>query len=160
MSKHLLLVLIFLPLLSSCGFTMRVSDTQLLNADLQQIQISSSNLNALGQILQRRLTASGVEIVDGPSAYKLTLGDEQSLERVVSVNRNARAGEYELTLLSSFQLEKNAETVIAQEIISAEQVYEADPANAAAKTNEAELVRNELRQALVEQIMRRLQTVQ
>ena len=76
MSKHLLLMLMFLPLLNSCGFTLRGSDTQLLNADLQQIQISSSNLNALGQILQRRLTASGVEIVDGPSAYKLTLGDE------------------------------------------------------------------------------------
>lgn len=110
-------------------------------------------------MLERRLTASGIQIIDSPSAYKLTLGDEQSRERVVSVNSNARAGEYELTLMASFQLEKNAETVIAQEIISAEQVYEADPANAAAKTNEAELVRNELRQALVEQIMRRLQSL-
>ena len=159
MSKNILLTVSLLLLLSACGFTLRGSDTQLLSPDLQQIQLSFNNPNELGQLLQRRLAAAGVEIVDSPSAYKLTLGNEQSLERVVSVNRNVRAGEYELTLNASFQLDNNAEPVIAREIISADQVYEADPANAAAKTNEAALVRNELRQALVEQIMRRLQTV-
>jgi outer membrane lipopolysaccharide assembly protein LptE/RlpB len=161
MSKHLLPIFISLLLLSACGFTLRGSnDAQLFSPDLQQIQLSSSNAEELAQLLRRRLLASGIDLVENSSSYKLSLGDEQILERVVSVNRNARAGEYELSLLTSIQLDKDAETLIPREIISVEQVYEADPANAAAKTNEAELVRNELRQALVEQIIRRLQSVQ
>jgi len=119
----------------------------------------NNSSNELGRMLRRRLTASGVDIVENSSTYKITLGDEQRRERIVSVNRNVRAGEYELTLMSSFQLENNGEAVISPEIISIDQTYAADPTNAAAKTNEAELVLNELRQALVEQILRRLQTV-
>lgn len=155
-----ILTIIMLLLLSSCGFTLRGADSTLLSPELQQMQLSfNSNNNELAQTLRRRLTSSGVDLVDNTSAYKLTLGDEQSLERIISVNRNARAGEYEITLSASIQLENNGDSVIAREIISVDQIYEADPGNAAAKTNEAELVLDELRQALTEQIMRRLQTV-
>ena len=160
MNKRLLPIIITLLLLSACGFTLRGSEYQALNANIQQLELTyNSSSNELAQILRRRLIASGVEIIDNSSNYKLTLGNEQNLERVVSVNRNARAGEYELTLISSLQLENNGEPVIASEIISLDQIYAADPTNAAAKTNESELVLNELRQALVEQIMSRLQTV-
>ncbi|MDC1435943.1 LPS assembly lipoprotein LptE [Gammaproteobacteria bacterium] len=124
-----------------------------------QLSVNSSS-NELAQILRRRLISSQVNIIEDSSAYKLTLGDEQSRERIISVNRNIRAGEYEITLTASFQLENNGDSIIAREIISVDQIYEADPNNAAAKTNEAELVLDELRQALTEQIMRRLQTVQ
>jgi LPS-assembly lipoprotein len=161
MNFKTLLIIITLFLLSSCGFTLRGTESQLLSSQIQQIELNySTNGNELTQILRRRLMASGIEITDNSSTYILTLGNEQNIERVVSVNRNARAGEYELTLFSSFQLENAGETVIALEPISIEQIYEADPGNAAAKTNEAELVLDELRQALVEQIIRRLQTVQ
>jgi len=140
---------------------MRGYDSSLLSPKLQQMQLSvNSSSNELAQILRRRLISSQVNIIEDSSAYKLTLGDEQSRERIISVNRNIRAGEYEITLTASFQLENNGDSIIAREIISVDQIYEADPNNAAAKTNEAELVLDELRQALTEQIMRRLQTVQ
>jgi len=160
MSKKIIPIIITLLLLSACGFTLRGSETQTLSTNLQQLELTfNSSSNELGQILRRRLTASGVVIVENPTSYKLTLGDEQNFERIVSVNRNVRAGEYELTLISSFQLEKDGELLIETEIISIDQLYEADPTNAAAKTNEAELVLTELRQALAEQILRRLQTI-
>ena len=160
MNKSILTILMLL-LLSSCGFTMRGYDSSLLSPKLQQMQLSvNSSSNELAQILRRRLISSQVNIIEDSSAYKLTLGDEQSRERIISVNRNIRAGEYEITLTASFQLENNGDSIIAREIISVEKIYEADPNNAAAKTNEAELVLDELRQALTEQIMRRLQTVQ
>jgi LPS-assembly lipoprotein len=160
MNKSILTILMLL-LLSSCGFTMRGYDSSLLSPELQQMQLSvNSSSNELAQILRRRLISSQVNIIEDSSAYKLTLGDEQSRERIISVNRNIRAGEYEITLTASFQLENNGDSIIAREIISVDQIYEADPNNAAAKTNEAELVLDELRQALTEQIMRRLQTVQ
>ena len=160
MNKRILPIILTLLLLSACGFTLQGSGTQALSNNIQQIELAFNNSsNQLGQILRRRLTASGVEVVENSSTYKLTLGDEQNLERIVSVNRNVRAGEYELTLISSFQLDNNGESIIASEIIALDQIYEADPTSAAAKTNEAELVLTELRQALVEQILRRLQTV-
>ncbi|MDG2090657.1 MAG: LPS assembly lipoprotein LptE [Gammaproteobacteria bacterium] len=160
MNKRLLPIIITLLLLSACGFTLRGSEYQALSTNIQQLELTyNSSSNELAQILRRRLIASGVEIIDNSSNYKLTLGNEQNIERVVSVNRNARAGEYELTLISSLQLESNGEPVIATEIISLDQIYAADPTNAAAKTNESELVLNELRQTLVEQIMSHLQTV-
>lgn len=159
MSKNILTI-VMLMLLSSCGFTLRGYDASLLSPELQQLQLSfNGSSNELAQTLRRRLISSGVDIVEHTSAYKLTLGDEQSIERIISVNRNVRAGEYEITLTVSIQLDNDGDSVIAREIISVDQVYEADPNNAAAKTNEAELVLDELRQALTEQIMRRLQTL-
>jgi outer membrane lipopolysaccharide assembly protein LptE/RlpB len=156
-----ILTIVMLMLLSSCGFTIRGYDSALLSPELQQLQLSyNTSSNELAQILRRRLMASGVEIVEDTSAYNLILGDEQSIERIISVNRNVRAGEYEITLTASMQLDNNGESLIAREIISVEQIYEADPNNAAAKTNEAEIVMDELRLALSEQIMRRLQTIQ
>ncbi len=156
-----ILTIVMLMLLSSCGFTLRGYDSALLSPELQQLQLSyNTSSNELAQILRRRLMASGVEIIENTSAYNLILGDEQSIERIISVNRNVRAGEYEITLTASMQLDNNGESLIAREIISVEQIYEADPNNAAAKTNEAEIVMDELRLALSEQIMRRLQTIQ
>lgn len=154
------ITLLLCACLSACGFTLRGTESQALSSTIKQLELEyNSSSNELAQILRTRLSASGVEIIESSSSYKLSLGNEQSLERVVSVNRNARAGEYELSLISSLQLENAGETVIALEIISLDQIYEADPSNAAAKTNEAELVLTELRQALAEQIIRRLQTV-
>lgn len=160
MNKRLLLIIITSLLLSACGFTLRGSETIALGTTIQEIELVTNNSsNELGQILRRRLLASGVEVIEDSSAYKLTLGDEQSIERIVSVNRNIRAGEYELTLISSFYLENDGESVIPSEIIALDQTYEADPTNAAAKTNETAIVETEIRQAIVEQILRRLQTV-
>lgn len=160
MNKRLLLIIITSLVLSACGFTLRGSQTQALGTSIQEVELLTNNSsNELGQILRRRLIAAGVEVIEDSSSYKLSLGDEQSIERIVSVNRNIRAGEYELTLISSFFLENNGESVIPSEIIALDQIYEADPTNAAAKTNEAGIVEAELRQAMVEQIIRRLQTV-
>ena len=160
MKKLILLSLLIFPILTGCGFTLRGTDSLALNPAMRQIQLNYPNSsNELALLLQRRLTAYSVELIDDSESYQLTLGAEQNRERVVSVNRNIRAGEYEMTLAASFQLNYQGETVINSEIISLTRIYEADPANAAAKTNEAELIKNELRQALVEQILRRLETV-
>lgn len=159
MRKSILLSVFSLLFLTACGFTLRGTESQALNSSLQPIQLNYSSGNAIGQILQRRLTAAGVELLVDAEAYQLTLGDEQFRERIISVNQNIRAGEYDLTLSASFQLSKQDLSIFNREIISVNQVYEADPANAAAKTNEAELVKNELRQELVDRILRRLSTI-
>lgn len=160
MKKAILLSLFALFFLTACGFAWRGTGSASLDA-LQQIQLNyaGSNNNELAALLQRRLSASGVDLGIYPEAYQLTLGEEQFRERVISVNRNVRAGEYELTLSTSFQLSRQDNIIFNREIISVIQIYEADPTNAAAKTNEAELIKTELRENLAAQIIRRLETV-
>ena len=159
MKKTILISLFSLLFLTACGFSMRGTDTQALDASLQQLQLNYSSGNELGQVLQGRLAAFEIELLDDAEVHQLSLGDEQVRERILSVNRNVRAGEYEITLSASFQLSKQGQSIFNPELITVNQIYEADPANAAAKTNEAELVKTELRQELVEQIIRRLETV-
>src|SRR5690606_6429525 len=89
--------------------------------------------------------------------YSLGLGQEQSSERVLSVNANARAGEYELTMQVPFQLRQDAAPIMGPETLALSRVYLADPENAVAKNEEAALIRDEMRLGLAFQILRRLQ---
>ena len=85
------------------------------------------------------------------------VGNEQSSERVLSVNSNARAGEYELTMSVPVQLRRGGAVVMGPETLSIEKVYLADPNSAVAKAEERELMEGEMRRELVNQILRRLQ---
>lgn len=147
-------------LLSACGFTLRGSAE--LPAQLQTLQLQAQDGNTeIVREMRRALVNSGVNVIDEirEGVYRLGLGREQSEERVLSINSNARAGEYELSLSVSFQLRTADDFFIGPEILTIEQVYLADPNNAVAKAEEAELIKEEMRQELVIQILRRLQTV-
>ncbi len=148
--------LLIAGLLSACGFTLRGSGAASLVPQLQELELQFEGSNELGQLLQRQLQAGGIGIRES-SLFRLDLAAEQSRERVVTVNPNIRAGEYELTMTSAFQLYEAGELVMDSGPITAFQIYEADPLNAAAKTLETELVKDELRQILVAQILRSLQ---
>ena len=102
-----------------------------------------------------------VTLTDAPGAttYRLGIGGEQASERVLSVNANARAGEYELTTSVAVQLRRGTD-VLGTETLSVSRVYLADPENAVAKNEEAELIRDEMRRELAQQILRRLQSLQ
>jgi len=146
--------------LSSCGFSLRGAAE--LPVELQTMALASpgGNSEILRQV-RRSLQASDVTILEDASlsAYTLVIGDESSRERVLSVNDNARAGEYELTLSAPFQLRKGSETLVGPETLTIEKVYLADPNSAVAKREERELMEDEMRRELVNQLMRRLQAV-
>jgi LPS-assembly lipoprotein len=160
MPKGLQLIILLLAtcLLSGCGFTLRGSEAASLPVQLQTLQLQFAGSNELGQVFQRELLAAGVELSEN-STFRLELGNEQSQERVVSVNQNIRAGEYELSMSSSFRLYEDGELLMDSGPVSSFQIYEADPLNAAAKTIETELVKDELRLDLVMQMMRSLQSL-
>lgn len=165
-------LLCVLSLLSACGFTLRGSTKTTLPSQLQTIQLQSSAGNsAIIQATRRALSSSGIKVIDESQegVYQLGLGTEQISERVISVNSSARAGEYELTMTLPFQLESNSSElstlasgntfIIEPETLTTQRNYQADPQNATAKAEEAELIRNEMRLALVNQILRQLQNV-
>jgi outer membrane lipopolysaccharide assembly protein LptE/RlpB len=155
--KHCLSMLLLSLFLSACGFTLQGSSLNELSTKIPLLNLQYSASNELGRMLRNQLLLSGVELNNSDTSLLLQLEDEQTLERVVSVNRNIRVGEYELNMLSAFQLFEDGEVILDSGRISLFQFYEADPLNAAAKISEAELIKSEMRQELLAQILRQLQ---
>jgi LPS-assembly lipoprotein len=147
-------------LLSACGFSLRGSAE--LSAKLQPLHIESVvEGSAMERELQRVLTNNHVALATDANSdgYSLGIGQESSSERALSVNANARAGEYEIEMTLPFQLRHGSTVVLPPETLSLSKVYLADPDNAIAKNEEGELIRTEMRREMARQILRRLQTV-
>lgn len=158
MLRALLLSLVTL-LLTGCGFTLR--GTAELPAALQPLHLENvDTATPLGRELLRVMNSNKVALAEtaAPNGYTLALGGETANERALSVNANARAGEYEITLAAMWQLRRNGAAVMEAETLSLSKVYLADPENAIAKNEEAELIRTEMRRELAQQLLRRLQT--
>jgi LPS-assembly lipoprotein len=150
--------LVLVGLLSGCGFALRGTTT--LPPALQPLHFETVDSNSpIGRAVLRVLTDNKVVLANEPAAegYRLGIGNESSSERAISVNANARAGEYELTMAVQYQLRQGANIVIAPQALTLSKVYLADPENAVAKNEEAELIRSEMRKELAQQILRRLQ---
>jgi len=145
--------------LSSCGFSLRGSAA--LPPALQTLQVESAEANSdIARELRRALRNNDVDVDAQGSSYSLQIGQEQNSERALSVNSQARAGEYQLTMSVPFQLLNAGTSVMGPETITLERVYLADPENAAAKSDEARLIQQEMRRELALQILRRLQVAQ
>ena len=161
LSLRLVFVVCTLAALCSCGFSLR--GTAALPLALQNLQVQSADANSdIARELRRALRNNNVNVDDTQptSGYSLQVGQEQNSERALSVNNQARAGEYQLTMSVPFQLLSAGTTVLGPETISLERVYLADPENAAAKSDEARLIQQEMRRELALQILRRLQAAQ
>jgi LPS-assembly lipoprotein len=147
-------------LLSGCGFSLRGSAQ--LPAELQPLYIEAIDLDSdMLRELRRIMDNNRIALTTQPGeGYHLGIGNEERSERVVSVNVNARAGEYELTLALPWQLRRAGAVVAGPERLSIARVYLADPENAVAKAQEAEQIMREMRQDLSRQLLRRLQSLE
>ncbi len=156
---RLLITLTVIGLLSACGFTLRGSAE--LPLALQSLQVQSADPNSAFVRELRRVLRNNKVVLDagGVTDYRLQVGSEQFFERALSVNSQARAGEYELSMSVQFQLNNSETILIEPEIITLEKVYLADPENAVAKTDEAKIIQQEMRRELALQILRRLQAL-
>jgi len=155
-----LLILCAALVVSGCGFALRGAVD--LPPALQTLQLESTDGNSdIVRDMRRALEVSDITVVSQarPGIYRLGIGNERVVERVLSVNSNARAGEYELSLSVPFQLRNGETFLIGPETLSIEKVYLADPNSAVAKAEERELIEEEMRRELVNQIMRRLQAL-
>lgn len=152
-------VLVLIALLSGCGFTLR--GTAELSPALQPLYVDVENTTAISREVVRVLVDNNISLTNDTAAasHRLEVGGETSSERAISVNATARAGEYELVMSVQFQLRRGAEIVLQPQQLTTSKVYLADPENAVAKNEEAELIRTEMRKELAQQILRRLQAV-
>jgi LPS-assembly lipoprotein len=153
-------LIIMAALLSGCGFALR--GTAALPVELQTLYLESLDPGTeILREMRRVLQNNQITLLQAPAAesYRLGIGEEQNTERALSVNANARAGEYELTMSLPFQLRQGGTILLGPETLQTSKVYLADPENAVAKNEEAQQIRSEMRRELAQQIIRRLEAV-
>ena len=154
----------------SCGFHLRGS--QDLSSVLPEVKVQGINKHSdLGRDLFRALTAAKVEILDESNTV-LIINQNNISKRVLSLDSAGRANQYELSYQLNFslleiipgeslkygnnkQLEKFVDLVPAQTILEKRE-YLFDANLVLAKSDEESRLINDMRQAAILQLVRRL----
>lgn len=156
----LLLAMTLPVLLGACGFQLRGDASATgLPEDWRQLYLATDNPNSeFSRDLQARFSANGVEWVKrGEAAYILELGPERFSQRNLSLNSEARAAEFELTMQAGFAV-RAPDGSMAMEPADAMVVkqMENDPRNVVGKAEEIRILQREMRGELSQQILRRI----
>lgn len=158
-SVRLLVIACLIILLSGCGFTLRGSQTSQLSVTQLALNLQQEN-SPFARALRSTLNSIDVDIGDNDADYTLTVGQEEHSVRQISVTGRASAAQYELSSAVNVELHNRAgELLLGPEIINVQKTYFEDIANIAGSSSEMELLRAEMRQELVDQLIRRLQSV-
>lgn len=146
----------------ACGFHLR--GNQDLSSVLPEIEIQGVNKHSeLGRELSRVLAAAKVSVLDeSPVVLKITR--DNFSKRVLSLDSAGRANQYELNYQLSFSLlKKTTENekqshidIIPAQSITAKREYLFDANQVIAKADEEARLNNDMRQAAMLQLTRRL----
>lgn len=154
-----LIVLSFLAfLVSACGFHLR-GVTPIPDAMQETYITGASDFSDLYIELRRGLERSGAQVVASAQTASATLSisGEQLDRRVLTVDAQGRASEYELNYSVSFELKNKAGLVLVpRQTVNQLRDYKFDPDNVLAKDTEEALLRKSLVTFAVSQIMRRI----
>lgn len=156
----LLLALALPALLSACGFQLRgTASATALPDSWRQMYLETDNPNSeFSRDLKARFSANGIEWMERDEAnYILQLGPERFSQRNLSLNSEARAAEFELTMQARFTV-RDASGALAMEPSEAIIVkqMENDPRNVVGKAEEVRIIQGEMRAELSQQILRRI----
>jgi LPS-assembly lipoprotein len=154
--------LIFLSLaLTACGFQLR-GDIGL-SEDLKVIAVESHKGNTpLAVSLKQSLQEVGVTVPKrkADAAYTLVLLEQSTTTRNATLDADARSAERYLKLETRFEIrDKAGKVVLGPETISSSRVYLNQVNNIAATDDERNLIRKELEQRQVQQIMHRIRAL-
>jgi LPS-assembly lipoprotein len=145
--------------LTACGFQLRGTGGSNLPEPWKKMFLSTANPNGeLGRQLQSTFSANDITWVDNELAnYTLAVGGEQFKQRNLSINAQARASEFELTMSTVFSVRNAAgEQIIEASEATVVKQMENDPSNVVGKAEEVRLLKTEMRTELVQQILRRV----
>ncbi len=154
------LILLVLALsVQACGFTLRDNDAIVSSFDNLNLELAQPQ-SELSALLQRSLRAAGVSLSSQQlkTTPTLTVSNEQISTRPVSINPRARASQVELRLSVNIALTVGGKPTIPDETLTVVRTYFQDIENIAGNQEEAQIIANELRQELVNQLMRRLES--
>ncbi len=147
-------------LLAACGFQLRgTGEGVAVPDDWRSMHLVTDNPNSeFSRAVRTRFAANGVEWRDRQEAnYRVVLGPERFSQRNLSLNTDARAAEFELTMRSTFSvLDNKGAVVMPDTTASVLEQMENDPQNIVGKAEEIRILKAEMRRELAQQIMRRI----
>ncbi|MCG6202013.1 LPS assembly lipoprotein LptE [Psychromonas antarctica] len=139
------LTLLSLLLLSSCGFHLKHNDG--LTEKYPQIFLQSNAPNSeLTRLVKLRLRGAGIRIVSSPAAdvATLSIASERRSSRTISLYVNAQNAEQEIAYNLSYSIQQPGYQAQSFSVNLYRDFLE-NPAQALAKSREAELLTKELR---------------
>ena len=153
------LLLVLALLVQACGFTLRGNDAIVSGFDNLNLELAQPQ-SELSALLQRSLRAAGVSLSSKQlkTAPTLKVRNEQISTRPVSINPRARASQVELRISVNIALTVGGKPTIPNETLTVVRTYFQDIENIAGNQEEAQVIANELRQELVNQLMRQLES--
>ena len=160
-TARLTALLLITALLGACGFQLRGTGLTgtMLPEDWTQMSLVTGNPNSeLSREIGSRFAANGITWTERADAnYLLRVGPERFSQRNLSLNSEARAAEFELTLKADFTVsDSTGRVVIEQDDAVIIKQMENDPRNVVGKSEEITLLRGEMRGELAEQMLRRI----
>lgn len=150
-------VLLMAVVATGCGFKLRgsygVADA------LQPVYLDAGG--DFGRVLERSLAAGGVELADSPDAAASVLNVQSTdrERRVLAIDEDGRANEYELVLRADWSLRASGdddEARIGSTRYSASRSFFFDPESRLARDDEEEVLIDEIRADLADRILRRI----
>jgi len=156
MKTRSLAIFLLLGVLAACGFQPR--GAQQLPPELKEMQLVVTPPEPrFVASLERSLAVAGVKVVERAGVYSLHATTPEPALRNVALDRGARSAEQEMRLEMQFELrDGNGDTVFGPRLLSASRVYAYDPNSVIAKLDEEKIIRQELQENLVGQLVRQL----
>ena len=158
-------LVILLGFLTSCGYSLRTN--QLIEGSLDTIHLTLSQPNSeLSRILRRNLELADVKVINSIESqqahsnltHELSIGGEEISTRPITINSRARAAQYEMRLSIEITLRVNKTFLIESEALFVDRIYFEDIENITGNQEEIRIITSEMRQNLVSQVMRRLES--
>ena len=154
--------------ITGCGFSLRGSAA--LSGTLPELQLNLQQPNSeIARLLSRALRDANVTLHDvGDSAVDsaidrtipvLSIGAEQLRVQPITVTPRARAAQYDIRLALPVNLISGENNLLGPEELTIQQVYYENTGNITGAQEEIEVIQGEMRRALVNQLLRRLEAV-
>lgn len=156
------LSILIVCLVTACGFHLR-GDYQL-SPQMSNTFIKMSNQNSeLFRSLKRTLQASDINVVETPQQAQavLSIVDEKQEKRVLSVDSQGRAREYEINYQIRFSVTLADDAVLVDEqLIQLQRDFLFDTEDVLGKSREQDTLIKDMQHDMVRLIMLRLQAVE
>jgi len=159
------LLLAMATLLAACGFSLR--SNEVISSGYSSLTLNLQQPNSeFSQQLRRSLLNSNVAlsgIGDLPSSNEipvLSVSAELINIQPITVNPLARAAQHEIRLSIVISLILDGETLMGPEDLTIQRVYLEDTDNITGNLEEAEVIQTEMRRELVNQVLRRMESVE
>jgi len=150
-----------IAMLCSCGWQLR--DAQVVPSTIGSLHVATQlpNREIVNQ-LTRALNVYGVEVVDSASQadYSVMIIDFRETRRIATLNASARVAEYQLNDDLDFMIAgATGEPLTSLLTASVERSYEIEERDILSSENEERLVKREMREEIVRQILNRLKVL-